>query len=109
MKEVYKLTAVVKEMEEKFNMKIYSTKNYDRVRVGNTVARKEHSCETETEEKRLRGGNVTHMKHQGNVTNREGRREGVRQRKCKRVSGDRTKCCKTVEIGGGEKGQRYKW
>ena len=43
MKEVYKLTAVVKEMEEKLNMKIYSIENYDRERVGNSVTHKEHS------------------------------------------------------------------
>ena len=40
------------------------------------------------------------MKKQGNETNREGRRKSVRQRKCQRVSGDRTTCSKNVEIGG---------
>ena len=44
MKEV---TAVVKEMEEKINMKIDSIENDDRGRVGNTVTQKEQSCETE--------------------------------------------------------------
>ena len=65
------------------------------------MTQKEQSCEIETEQRRLRGGNVTCMKEQGNVTNREERRKSVRQRKCKRVSGDRTTCSKTEEIGGG--------
>ena len=47
MKEVYWLTAVVKEMEAKLNMKIYSIVNDDRERVGNTVTQKDQSCETE--------------------------------------------------------------
>ena len=41
MKEVYKLTAVVKEMEEKLNMKIHRIENDDWERVGNTVTQKE--------------------------------------------------------------------
>ena len=44
MKEVYRLTAVVK---EKLNMKIDNIENDDRGRVGNTVTQKEQSCETE--------------------------------------------------------------
>ena len=47
MKEVYRLTAVVKEMEEKLNMKIDNIENDDRERVGNTVTQKEQICETE--------------------------------------------------------------
>ena len=43
---------------------------------------------------------MTGMKEQGNETNREGLSKGVRHRKCKQVSGDRTTCSKTVEIGG---------
>ena len=46
MKEVYRLTAVVKEMEEKLNMKIDNIENVDRERVGNTVTQKEQICET---------------------------------------------------------------
>ena len=53
MKEVYRLTAVVKEMEEKLNMKIDSIENDDKERVGNTVTQKEQSCETE---KQIGGG-----------------------------------------------------
>ena len=56
MKEVYKLTAVVKEMEEKQNMKIDSIENDDREGVRNTVTQKEQSCEIETEQRRLNGG-----------------------------------------------------
>ena len=100
MKAVYKLRGIVKEMEEKLNMKINSIENDDREIVGNTVTRKEQISETETEQRRLRGGKVTGVKEQGNETNREGRRKSVRQRKCKRVSGDRTTCSKIVEIGG---------
>ena len=55
MKEVYRLGAVVKEMEEKFNMKIDSIENDDRERVGNTVTQKEQSCETE---KQMGGGRM---------------------------------------------------
>ena len=47
MKEVHRLTAVVKEMEEKLNMKIDNIENDDRERVGNTVIQKEQICETE--------------------------------------------------------------
>ena len=43
MKEVYKLTAVVKEMEVKLNMKIAGIENYDRERVRNTVTRTERA------------------------------------------------------------------
>ena len=63
-------------------MKIVGTENEDRERVGNTVTQKEQICETEAEHRRLRGGKVTDMKEQGHETNREGRRESVRQRKC---------------------------
>ena len=38
---------MVKEMEEKLNMKIDSIENDDRERVGNTVTQKGQSCETE--------------------------------------------------------------
>ena len=55
MKEVYRLTAVVKEMEEKLNMKIDNIENVDRERVGNTVIQKEQICETE---KQIRGRRV---------------------------------------------------
>ena len=41
------------------------------------------------------------MKEQWNETNREGRRKSVRQRKCKRVSGEKVTYSKTVEVGGG--------
>ena len=51
MKEVYRLTAVVKEMEEKLNMKIDNIENDDRERVGNTVTQKEQICETDRGEK----------------------------------------------------------
>ena len=47
MKEVYRLTSVVKEMEEKLNMKINNIENVDRERVGNTVTQREQICETE--------------------------------------------------------------
>ena len=47
MKEVYRLTAVVKEMEEKLNTKTDNIENDDRERVGNTVTQKEQICETE--------------------------------------------------------------
>ena len=70
MKEVCNLTAVVKEMEEKFNTKIDSLENDDRERVGNTVTQKDQNCETGTEQRRLRGGKVTGMKEQRNETNR---------------------------------------
>ena len=55
MKEVYRLTAVVKEMQEKLNMKIDNIENDDRERVGNTVTQKEQICETE---KQMRGRRV---------------------------------------------------
>ena len=53
MKEVYRLTTVVKEMEAKLNMKIDSIENIDRERVGSTVTQKDQSCETE---KQIGGG-----------------------------------------------------
>ena len=53
--EVYRLTAVAKEMEEKLNVKIDNVDNYDRERVGNTVTQKDQSCETE---KQIRGRSV---------------------------------------------------
>ena len=37
-------------------MTIDRIENDDRERVGNTVTQKEQSCETETEQRRLRGG-----------------------------------------------------
>ena len=46
-------------------MKIYSIENYDRERVGNSVTHKEHSWETEPEQRRPRGGKVTGMNKQG--------------------------------------------
>ena len=74
MKKVYKRTA---EMEVTLNMKIVGIENDDRERVGNTVTQKEQSCDTETEQRRLREGKVTGMKEQGNESNREGRRKSV--------------------------------
>jgi len=47
MKEVHRLTAVMKEMDEKLNMKIESIEDDDGERVGNTMTQKEKSCETE--------------------------------------------------------------
>ena len=55
-----------------------------------------HSCDTENEQRRFREGKVTGVKEQRNKTNRKGRRKRVRQRKCKRVSGDRAACSKAV-------------
>ena len=66
MEEVYKMTAVAKEMEEKHNMKIDSIENEDRESVGNTVTQEEQSCETETAQRKLRSGKVTGMKEQEN-------------------------------------------
>ena len=43
---------------------------------------------------------MTGMKEQGKWVHTKGRRKGVRQMKCKRVSGDRTTCSKTIEIRG---------
>ena len=40
---------MVKEMEEKLNMKIDNIEYYDRERVGNTVTQKEQICKTETD------------------------------------------------------------
>ena len=74
MKKVYKRTA---EMEVTLNMKIVGIENDDRERVGNTVTQKEQSCDTETEQRRLREGKLTGMKEQGNESNREGRRKSV--------------------------------
>ena len=71
MKEECKLTAMVNEMEEKLNMKIDSWEKEDRERVGNTVTQKEHSYETEIEQRRRRRGKVTGRKEQGNETSRE--------------------------------------
>ena len=45
---------MVKEMEDELNMKIDSIEHDDRERVGNTVTQKKQSCETETEQRRLR-------------------------------------------------------
>ena len=56
-------------MEEKLYIKINSIENDDRERGGNTVTQKERSCDTETEQRRLRGGNVTGMKEQEYETN----------------------------------------
>ena len=56
MKEVYKPTAVVKEMGEKLNIKIDSIEHDDRERGGKTVTQNERSCDTETEQRRLGEG-----------------------------------------------------
>ena len=72
MKEVYKLTAVMKEMEVKLNMKLDGIENDDRERVVNTVTQKEQSCDTETEQRRLTGGKVTGIRGRNRGNPRSG-------------------------------------
>ena len=104
MKEEYKLTAVVKEMQGKLNMKIDSIENDDRERVGNTVTLKEQSCETEVEQRRLMLGMVTGIKEQGvRQRERDDRTVSDRGNVKGSVGIEQHAASLYVEIGGGEK------
>ena len=96
MKEVCKLTDIVKEMEARLNIEIDGAERDDAEKVDNSTTQKEQSCDTETEERRLRGGKVTGVKEQ-EIEKTGGQRKSVRQRKRKRVSGDRSTGSQTVE------------